>query len=270
MVPNLRHVSSTSAESARERLRPFVERARAFSGWMPDARTRRLGQETPWDYVQRARQLLSSAGSVLDLGTGGGERLSDILRGFRGRAVATEEWVVNAPLAARQLRPLGAGVLWCSALSLPLAGESFELVLDRHEALEPAEVARVLAPGGMVLTQQVWDYANELTRFFPADPTSATTSTSTSRVSAPPASKSSTHGRTPGGTLTRVWATSFTRSASRPGKSPTSIPWEPTWKRCSTSSESCRRPTVSLCPAAATSSRLESRPEACAGAGRPG
>ena len=170
MVPNLRHVSSTSAESARERLRPFVERARAFSGWMPDARTRRLGQETPWDYVQRARQLLSSAGSVLDLGTGGGERLSDILRGFRGRAVATEEWVVNAPLAARQLRPLGAGVLWCSALSLPLAGESFELVLDRHEALEPAEVARVLAPGGMVLTQQVWDYANELTRFFPRRP----------------------------------------------------------------------------------------------------
>jgi hypothetical protein len=117
--------------------------------------------------MERARQLMASAASVLDLGTGGGERFGEMLRGFRGRAVATEEWAVNAPLAAGRLRPSGADVLWCSALSLPLVNESFELVLDRHEALEPAEVARVLAPGGTVLTQQVWNYANELARFFP-------------------------------------------------------------------------------------------------------
>jgi SAM-dependent methyltransferase len=117
--------------------------------------------------MERARQLLASVASVLDLGTGGGERLAEILRGFRGRAVAIEEWAVNAPLAAGRLRALGADVLWCSALRLPLVNESFELVLDRHEALEPAEVARVLAPGGLVLTQQVWNYASELRRFFP-------------------------------------------------------------------------------------------------------
>ncbi|CAM3261815.1 hypothetical protein OCAE111667_00205 [Occultella aeris] len=41
------------------------------------------------------------------------------------------------------------------ATRLPLPDATFAVVLDRHEAYDPAEVSRVLAPGGGFLTQQV-------------------------------------------------------------------------------------------------------------------
>jgi hypothetical protein len=43
----------------------------------------------------------------------------------------------------------------------PFADGEFDLVLNRHAAFNPAEVARILAPGGTFLTQQVhglWAY----------------------------------------------------------------------------------------------------------------
>jgi len=154
-------------DQARDRLRPYAERARGFSGWMMDVKVRRLGPAAPWDYAATARGLLENVSAVLDLGTGGGERFAQMLAGFGGRAVATEEWVVNAPVAAARLRPLGAALVRCDSLRLPFADACFDLVLDRHEALDPSEVVRVLAPGGTVLTQQVWHHCDELARFFP-------------------------------------------------------------------------------------------------------
>jgi SAM-dependent methyltransferase len=115
-----------------------------------------------------ARALAADARTLLDLGTGGGERLSAIVRDSRTRSVATEEWHGNAPVAHRTLHPLGADVVRCSSLVLPFASAAFDLVLDRHEALEPAEVARVLTAGGIVLTQQVGpDNWPELRPYFP-------------------------------------------------------------------------------------------------------
>ena len=159
---------TTSLEAARARLRPLVEQARSFSGWSDYPRSRRLGPPPSWSYEERARDLLRTARSVVDLGTGGGERFGDYLGAYPGRAVATEEWAVNAPIAAARLHPLGVEVVRCQSLRLPFAAESFDLVLDRHEELAPKEVARVLAPGGRVLTQQVSpDHWRELLRFFP-------------------------------------------------------------------------------------------------------
>ena len=174
-----------SEAEARERLRPFVARADAFSGWLPDTRKRVLGPGEPWDYLGRAAALMISARSVLDMGTGGGERFAGLcasvgeldephLSGKRdepsrstGFAVATEEWHVNAPLAWRRLAPLGVEVVRARSVQLPFRDGCFELVLNRHEELDPDEVARVLRPGGRVLTQQVWWRGNELSRFFP-------------------------------------------------------------------------------------------------------
>lgn len=148
---------------------PYVERARGFSGWsFKDVDVRHLDARAPWDYEAIARERARSATSVLDLGTGGGEVLSRIVPATNPRVVATEEWHVNAPIAAARLRPLGVHVLRADSLRLPLRDASFDLVLDRHEALEPAEVARVLAPGGCVVTQQVGhDHWPELRRWFP-------------------------------------------------------------------------------------------------------
>jgi SAM-dependent methyltransferase len=130
-------------------------------------RVKALEPGPPWDYEATARELARSAGSVLDLGTGGGERLSEIVRGSRARVTATESWETNVPVAHRRLAPLGVRVVQASSLRLPFVDAAFDLVLDRHEELDPREVVRVLRPGGRFLTQQVdrndW---KELRRYF--------------------------------------------------------------------------------------------------------
>jgi SAM-dependent methyltransferase len=150
-------------------LQPYIQRAKGFSGWsLHDVDVRPLEPGPPWDYEAIARDQVSRARAVLDQGTGGGEVLSRVIDGLSARVVATEPWVVNAPVARRRLAPLGVRVVRCSSLHLPFGDAGFDLVLDRHEELDPAEVARVLRPGGWVVTQQVGhdDWA-ELWRFFP-------------------------------------------------------------------------------------------------------
>ena len=133
-----------------------------------DVRPTPLGPVAPWSYVDRALELMADARSVLDMGTGGGETFSQLCDGYGGLAIATEGWSGNVPVAARWLGAMGVPVVHASSLRLPFASASLDLVLNRHEKLEPADVTRVLAPGGTVLTQQVgssnW---RELRSFFP-------------------------------------------------------------------------------------------------------
>ena len=149
------------------KLQPYVEKARGMQGWTFDVQAVPLGPELPWDYEARARQLVAGTGSVLDMGTGGGERFAEICQGYTRMATATESWGPNVPVAMARLAPLGIVVVRASSLHLPFADGAFDLVLDRHEELGPAEVARVLVPGGHVLTQQVYGNWPELKTFFP-------------------------------------------------------------------------------------------------------
>ena len=145
----------TDRDERLRELRPYAEQAQRLEGWVFAHAPRPLGRPPPWDYEARARTIAARANTLLDLGTGGGEVLARILEGYTGRAVATEEWERNAPIAARRLRSIGASVVRAESYDLPFGAAAFDLVLDRHEALRPAEVARVLAPGGTVLTQQI-------------------------------------------------------------------------------------------------------------------
>jgi len=164
--------SSKADQSALvERLQPYIERAHNFSGWdLSFIETTTAGAPLPWDFEALARRHATSAQSVLDLGTGGGEVLSRIAVAQRASFVATEEWHVNAPVARARLLPLGIPVVRARSDSnvLPFRDGAFDLILSRHEAIEPAEVDHVLASGGTVLTQQVMpDNWPELTTFFP-------------------------------------------------------------------------------------------------------
>ena len=165
----MRGLASGELVKARDRLRPFIEKARGFRGWsLEEVAPTRIGPGYPWDYRHRAADLIGRASFVLDMGTGGGELFADLCRGRRGRAVATEPWHVNAPIAKSRLAPLGVEVVGAHSLHLPFRNDVFDLVLDRHEEMDPAEVGRVLARGGIVLTQQVgrndW---KEVRTFFP-------------------------------------------------------------------------------------------------------
>jgi SAM-dependent methyltransferase len=160
-------MTTETLDEARERLRPYVERARAFTGWIDFPQTKPIGSPEPWSYARRAKELVHGATSVVDLGTGGGERFAELLQGFGGRALATEEWLVNAPVARDLLSSQGAPVLQAASLHMPFADETFDLVLSRHEDFDPAEVARTLRPGGAFLTQQTWHYWEEVARYIP-------------------------------------------------------------------------------------------------------
>ncbi|MFD6953579.1 methyltransferase type 11 [Nocardiopsis sp. TSRI0078] len=130
---------------------------RPVSGW--DFRFldgRMVEEPLPWSYGDRARELVRAApGPVLDLGTGGGEFLSGLAPLPPGSR-ATEGWPPNVPVARGRLSPLGVEVVEPGpGGSLPLPPGRFGVVLDRHEAYDPGEVRRVLAPGGVFANQQV-------------------------------------------------------------------------------------------------------------------
>jgi SAM-dependent methyltransferase len=158
-----------SRQVAIERLRPWVERARNFSGWdLSLAEPTLLEPGPPWDYERLARDLVNGARSVLDIGTGGGEVLSRIIERSPARFVATEQWHVNAPVAASHLSPLGVEVVHAESLRLPFRAGTFDLVLNRHEEMDCKQVASLLQPAGTVLTQQVGgDNWIEMRHYFP-------------------------------------------------------------------------------------------------------
>jgi SAM-dependent methyltransferase len=122
----------------------------------------------PWNYEQLVRETARTASSVLDMGTGGGEFLAKVRASLPDRTVATEEWKINVPVAKERLTPLGVDVVECRSRQLPFNDATFDLVLNRHEDLEPAEIARVMSQRGHVITQQVgkndW---KEVRKYFP-------------------------------------------------------------------------------------------------------
>jgi SAM-dependent methyltransferase len=122
-------------------------------GWFDGRAT----EERPsWGYARLMGARMAGARRALDLQTGGGEVLSTVERP-PPLLVATEGWPPNAALARARLAPLGATVVRVAEDSgLPFADGAFDLVTSRHPVtVRWDEVARVLAPGGTYLSQQV-------------------------------------------------------------------------------------------------------------------
>lgn len=144
-------------------------------GWDFSSLDKRMEQDAPpWDLDAEYRRELAQAGSVLDMGTGGGEHLLTFADLLPRDVVATEGWQPNVAVAREALEPQGVRVVeWSSPersdapAIMPFEDERFDLVLNRHEAYDATEVARVLAPGGAVITQQVGgDETRELSEAF--------------------------------------------------------------------------------------------------------
>ncbi len=131
--------------------------AQDFSGWdFSFLRGRWQEDDLSWDYRALVQEHMQGAGALLDMGTGGGEFFAS-LAPLPALSVATEAWPPNIPVARGRLEPLGVQVHAIDESGyLPmLADMSFDLVINRHEFYLPAEVFRILRPGGRFLTQQV-------------------------------------------------------------------------------------------------------------------
>jgi SAM-dependent methyltransferase len=146
-----------------------------FIGWdFSHLDGRMLEGQPPWSYSTRCAELMRQAKSVVDLGTGGGERLLKLRDFWPEKVVVTEDYPPNFKLATERLSPLGVRVADVPVTDddpMPFADGEFDLVLNRHSAFNAAEVGRILAPGGRFLTQQVhglWVY--DLLAAFDAKP----------------------------------------------------------------------------------------------------
>ncbi len=125
----------------------------------------RPGRES-WDWAAEVRPLLDGADRALDMGTGEGGVLAS-LAPLPPVTVAYEAWPPTIPAAVATLRTHGVHLVQTLGSAdntslegsprpgLPFADGSFDVVLNRHEAFDPAEVRRITRPGGTFVTQQV-------------------------------------------------------------------------------------------------------------------
>lgn len=125
-------------------------------------------ERPPWGYQRLLGQRMAQATKALDIQTGGGE----VLAGATWLApltVATESWPPNVKRASQNLAPHGVAVIADRDEPLfPFRHNAFDLVVSRHpvRAWWP-EIARVLAPGGTYLSQEIGPASVfELVEFF--------------------------------------------------------------------------------------------------------
>lgn len=136
--------------------------AQAFSGWDFSHIAGQMASEPlPWDYKDIVTQYLKSDYELLDMGTGGGEFLLTLDHPYHLTSV-TEAYPPNIEICKNKLVPLGISV---QAITddhhLGFKDESFDIIINRHEAFDPKELYRLLRPNGYFITQQVGGLNNK-------------------------------------------------------------------------------------------------------------
>ena len=136
-----------------------AEAEKPFEGWDFSYLEGRYSEEkAPWSYETIVREALTDADAVLDMGTGGGEKLLEFKDVLPAQTFATEGYPPNFPVAQKNLQPHGIEVLPYDAekdTKMPFEDGRFPLVINRHEAFNAEQIFDVLRPGGVFITQQV-------------------------------------------------------------------------------------------------------------------
>ena len=142
----------------------MAEYNQPISGWdLSYLKGRRtdIHTEPAWNYTETVLAAMKQAHSMLDMRTGGGERLAQFLAQQPVPEVyATEGYPPNAAIARQRLEPLGVTIYEMQDEHLPFADNALDLVINRHGSYDAHEVRRVLKPGHLFITQQVGDQTN--------------------------------------------------------------------------------------------------------------
>ena len=133
------------------------ERIAYIHGWDFSQIADRSAEHTDfrWDYRQTIARYLTPEKKLLDTDIGGREFLLSLGHPY-GNTAATEGYEPNVELCRQTLLPLGidfrSGVV---PDGLPYEDASFDVIINRHGDLNPADFWRLLKPGGIFITQQV-------------------------------------------------------------------------------------------------------------------
>jgi len=154
----------------REHFRNCVKEAAEapFSGWDFSYLSRYGGNPEdllPWSYIVAISNYIQNSNYMLDMGTGGGEFLSNLSQ-LPKHTYATEAYKPNVCIAKERLEPLGIKVVELDEgkqeeSPLPFEDEFFDFAINRHECYESKEIFRIIKPKGIFITQQVGYRNNE-------------------------------------------------------------------------------------------------------------
>ncbi len=127
-----------------------------FSGWdFSHISSRIVSTPLTWSYDSIVIPFIRKAETLLDMGTGGGEKLISF-QPLPKKTFATEGYEPNIPIAKKTLEPLGVQVVKIEKdEKLDFPDNFFDLIINRHESYSPMEIKRVLKPKGYFITQQV-------------------------------------------------------------------------------------------------------------------
>jgi hypothetical protein len=137
---------------SQEALDEVLAGVRARRGWDFSGMSE-LRQPVPWEYRDVVLRYLRSSDAVLDIGTGGGERLSDLAGSFgHGLGIDADSGMVRFAMENSAAGNLNYRVCSDRLESVP---EMFDVIIDRHAPFDLSAVAAHLRPGGYFITQQV-------------------------------------------------------------------------------------------------------------------
>lgn len=110
-----------------------------------------------WDFYQEVLKKVRSGDSVLDIGTGGGERILKIAKHFVSvYGIDHSPSMINtANINLRKTKLGNVQFLLMDSSKLDFPNNHFDIVTDRHCDFNPSEVFRVLKKSGTFFTQQV-------------------------------------------------------------------------------------------------------------------
>jgi SAM-dependent methyltransferase len=141
---------------SREGLQRIAATLSARQGWdFSPVRERR--DPVPWDYVEVVHRYLRPTDRVLDVGTGGGEKLLSLAPCFgTGTGIDASSEMIETALehqASASISNVSFDVM--RAEDLHFSDNAFDVVVNRHCTVDAGECYRVLRPGGFFITQQV-------------------------------------------------------------------------------------------------------------------
>ncbi|MEC9487956.1 MAG: class I SAM-dependent methyltransferase [Halanaerobium sp.] len=136
--------------------RDFYNKVGAKIGW-DFSRIKVVSEGGKWDFYQKVRQRCRKDDLLLDIGTGGGERvlsLADAVHLIIG--VDNSEEMIATARKNRQERGIRkARFFIMDSAKMDFPAGFFNLITCRHSVFKAREVYRLLAEGGIFMSQQV-------------------------------------------------------------------------------------------------------------------